>query len=63
MESSKCFSAFITAVIYSFTIVLYTRIDLVKQYNFSDIALDTITKVSNKTINFVFKNKANSGFE
>ena len=60
MKSSKYFSAFITAIIYSFTIVLHTKTDLVKQYNLSDIALNTIAQVSNKTSNLVFKNKVSS---
>ena len=59
---SKYFSAFITAIVYSFTIVLYTKTDLVKQYNLSDIALDTIAQVGNKASNLVFGNKVSSDF-
>lgn len=53
MESSKYFSTLITAIIYTFTIVLHTKTDLVKQYNFSDIALNTIAQIGNKTSDLV----------
>lgn len=62
MENSKYFSAFITAIIYSFTIVLYTKADIVKQYNFSDTPLNIIAKVANKTSNLVFQKKVSSNF-
>ena len=61
MENSKCFSAFITAIIYSFTIVLYTKTDLVKQYNLSDIAFNKIVQICSKTNDLVFKHKVSSG--
>lgn len=53
--NSKCFSALITAIAYTFTIVLHTKADIVKQYNFSDMALNGIVRVGNKTSNLVFK--------
>ena len=58
----KCFSTFITAIIYTFTIVLYTKIDLVKQHNFSNIALNTIAEAGNKTSNLLFKKQAIADF-
>ena len=62
MESSKFFSTSITAIVYCFTIVLHTKADLVEQYNFSDMTLNAIAQVGNKTSNLVFKNKVSSDF-
>lgn len=60
---SKYFSAFITAIVYTFTIVLHTKTDLVKQYNFSDIGLNTIAQVGDKTSNLVFGKRVSSDFQ
>ena len=62
MENYKSFSTLITAVVYSFTIVLYTKADIIKQYNLSDIALNKIAQISHKTGNLILQNTLGSNF-